>query len=58
MAINFTVITNYVEHPKAIEVVAILSMKFTSNLINTMDQKSFTLLLGYKNVELSWLVKS
>jgi hypothetical protein len=31
-------ITTYVQHPKATEVVAILSMKFRRNLMNTMDQ--------------------
>jgi hypothetical protein len=38
IAINSSVITTYVEHPKAIEVVAILGMKFRRNLMNAMDQ--------------------
>jgi hypothetical protein len=34
---NSTTVTTYVEHPKAIEVVAILGMKFRRNLMNTID---------------------
>jgi hypothetical protein len=38
MAINSTVTTNYVEHPKAIEVVAILGFELRRSLMDTMEQ--------------------